>query len=209
MSTFQEHPLGTQVSSCSTRRKERGHRMCRQGSSLSILLTMLFLLPLGLFAAGPDGAAGPHTPSSIISDVKSRGAKAVVDSLYEDERVWEGVIEKISSGDKAWLHVAVALRAGSDAGTSIMLIASVSAALEHNPTTVLEFVVPAFNLSEVCSAPDVDLGYYDSNELAVKAVDLRITKIKSMAPGPLRTVATRCLNYLKETKRNLKTRDFD
>jgi len=60
--------------------------------------------------------------------------------------MWQQLLAGIATGTEAWLKVAVALQAVSDAGSAEQLELAVGEALEHRPSNVLRLAIPTFPL---------------------------------------------------------------
>jgi hypothetical protein len=124
----------------------------------------------------------------------------IVQELYSDLDVWDFVLKKIGSGQESWLKVAVALRPGSDAGSSEMLSHAVGEALEHSPENVFRITLNDFDLADICGGPDVDDARYNSYELSLKAINLRIDKVSSMKVDSFESARKECIRCLEASK---------
>lgn len=83
----------------------------------------------------------PLDADCLISDIKIKGAKAVMAKLRTNEMMqFEKVCDNIETGQVKWLEVARRLMPGSDAATTESLIISVSRALPKAPRQVLELI---------------------------------------------------------------------
>jgi hypothetical protein len=171
----------------------------------SLLISSLIIVFTHNFAYGAATSRKDYRtkPDAIINEIKSRGAKAVVLEVAPDSDVWDAICGNIATGDQAWLKAAVALHAGTDAGWSEMLDLALGEALEHSPERVLKIAIPNFELQFVCSAPDVDNARYDSYDLSLKAINLRIQKVTAIKDPKLKSVAKECIRYLEESKKGL------
>jgi hypothetical protein len=109
------------------------------------------------FAAERPCASLPQ-PERVAADISTFGAGEVLrDRLWPDPRVFEGLLDKVETGDPLWLQIAVALRAVSDGGASEGLVAAVSVALTRQPENVLRLLSTgaadsSFTVADVCSA---------------------------------------------------------
>ena len=137
----------------------------------------------------------------MISRIEAPAVSLMIYTITKT--AWHVVMRRIASGNESWLRVAVALRPGSDAGASEMLVNAVDEALEHYPYTVLKLTTQASELSEICCSPDVDDIGYNSLELAPKAIKLRTAKVASIKDSSLLAVAKTCLQHLEDSKRNV------
>ncbi len=141
-------------------------------------------------------------PDSIMREIDSRGAKVVCEELYSDWNVWYSILQKkIASGDESWLKTAVALRPGSDAGATEMLDLAVGEALEHNPVNVFRFTLKVFPIHYICGAPDYNDPRFNSYDLAMKAINLRIHIVSSMRN--IENSVTECIQYLETSKEEI------
>ncbi len=173
-------------------------------------INILFLLSITLFFMGhtllyADSLSNNYysKPDAIINEVKSRGADAVVSELYKDWNAWDFICNKIATGDQAWLKAATALKAGTDAGSSEMLDLALGEALEHEPENVFKIAANTFELVFICGGPDVDNARYNSYELSMKAIDLRIKKVAAVKDQSLLKMSKECLVYLEESKKGI------
>ncbi len=163
--------------------------------SLSILLMTSIA-----YAANTNPADIHLQPDALFQEIKSKGANAVVFELYGDSNVWDAFLRNIATGNRTWIEVAVALRPGSDAGASEMLTLAVGEALEHDPINVLQIAPKAYQLSYICSGPDVDDRRYDSHELSINAINRRIKKVSAVKDQSLSTTSKECIRYLEDSK---------
>ncbi len=165
-----------------------------------LVVSLLLTLPHPVFAAG----AGYHTnPKQIINEIDKRGAKQIVFELYQDQETWYSVLRKIGTGEESWLKVATALRSGSDAGASEMLTLAVGEALEHKPAVVFKIALQAFELRDICSSPDVDDERYNSYELSIRSVNIRIDKVAAITNQGMKDISNKCIQYLEDSKEHL------
>ena len=175
---------------------------------LDKLITSSFAMSILLmtsFAYGADTKPADIQlkPESLLQEIKSKGAGAVVLKLYDDSNVWNSILKKIATGDRSWLEIAIALHPGSDAGSSEMLTLAVGEALEHNPINVFQIAPKSFQLSFICSAPDVDDERYNTYELSMKAINRRINKVAAVKDSSLINMRKECIRYLEDSKKSL------
>ena len=142
-------------------------------------------------------------PDAIIKEIKSRGAKAVVIELTRHWNVWDSICDNVATGDEAWLKAAAALQAGTDAGSSEMVYLALGEALEYSPERVFKIVANTFNLQFICGCPDVDNARYNSYELSMKAINLRIKKVTAVKDRSLGKTSEECIRYLEESKKSV------
>ena len=142
-------------------------------------------------------------PKVLIQEIESKGAKSVVSELYNNTTTWSFVLRKIASGEQSWLKVAVALHAGTDAGTSEMLTLSVGEALGNNPKNVFTITAKSFELNNICAGPDVDDARYNSYKLSIKEINRRINKITVVKDRAMKKTRKECIQYLEASKKGI------
>jgi hypothetical protein len=172
-------------------------------SLLIFFILIVDLTPNLLFGADIAPRDYYSKPETIINEIKSRGAKTVVRELTKDWNVWDSICDKIASGDQAWLKAAAALQAGTDAGASETLDLALGEALEHDPINVFKSVGKSIDLESICSGPDVDNAHYNSYELSMKAINLRINKVAAIKNPSLQKISKECIHYLEESKKGI------
>ena len=170
--------------------------------TFSLAISIVLMAPI-VYGAETSPADYQLKPESLRQEIKSRGARAVVSKLYDDSNSWHFILTKIATGDRSWLEIAVALHPGSDAGSSEMLTLAVGEALEHNPINVFQIAPKAFQLSFICSGPDVDDHRYDSYEFSMKAINRRINKVAAVTNPALMNMGKECIRYLEESKKSI------
>ena len=170
-----------------------------------LFIPTIFFISLGMSAFPEDSNSIAYSskPESIMLAIKSKGAEAVVNELYADWNVWTSVLRKIATGDESWLKIAVFLKPGTDAGASEMLVLAVGEALEHNPKSVFRITSKIFDLSFICSGPDIDDDRYHSYELSIKALDLRIKNIRTIKTKAFKKTCDECIKYLEASKKGI------
>jgi hypothetical protein len=171
-------------------------------SIISATFICIILASIGLSTADSK-LSYSENPDSLNREIKSRGASIVVQELYDYNATWQAVLSEIAKGGEAWLKIAILLHNASDAGASEMLTLAVGEALEHNPEAVLKIGVKTFGVRYICGGPDVDDPRYDSYKLAIKAINLRIDRVKAIHDPTLRNTAEKCISALQESKKGI------
>ena len=133
--------------------------------------------------------------SAVQDEIAARGPRAVVKDLYGHPADWDYAMKQIQSGNDEWLRVAVALRPGSDAGSSEMLGESVGVALIRVPESVLRLTIPAFDVEVVCGGRQDPLPTWVDASAELEAQIASVTQLKS---SRVRSMRDRCLAKLKE-----------
>ncbi|MEM5435496.1 hypothetical protein [Paraburkholderia diazotrophica] len=122
-------------------------------------------------------SAQPLTPSRVAREIHVHGAQTTVQSLNRTGRM-DAVLNKIASGNIAWVRLASDLAKGSDAGNSTGLSVALAHALPRNPKTVLAVLDdgPVTGSAVVCSVSFIEPtqreinGYLDRTIPAVERV---------------------------------------
>lgn len=167
-----------------------------------IIIPVLFLCFLFLTTAAP---AMELTPASIMVELRQIGPGAVIDELWNSSEdhpnEWDGIIERIGTGEKDWLEVAKLLKPASDAGSAEDLNGALAAALLKNPIDVLTMVQKGpFDISDVCSCPYV-VETPDEEAVAdkyLKEAERALIAMKTPIDNPrLNTVRSNCLAMIQ------------
>jgi hypothetical protein len=167
---------------------------------IPMLLLTIVLVPTLVCSTDTNRISYHLKPELIVYEIESSGARAVVNELYSDWDVWDFVLKKIGSGDESWLKVAVALHPGSDAGSAEMLNLAVGEALEHNPENVFKITLNEFRLNSICSGADVDDARYNTYELSLEAINVRIQKVSSVKAPSFESTKKECIRNLEKSK---------
>jgi hypothetical protein len=168
----------------------------------SILLYVVFTTSL-VYSADITQKDNYSKPDRIISEIKLRGARAIVRELTKDWDVWDFICDKIATGDQAWLKAAIVLQGGTDAGSSETLDLALGEALENDSENVFRFGGKNLDLEFVCNGPDVDNPRYNSYVLSINAINLRINKVAAGKDPMLQKMRTECLGYLENSKKGI------
>ena len=98
---------------------------------------MTLLLGAALLILSAQQGAVTITAGSVAAQIESEGSAATLSAVYDNPLVWPQVFDGVSSGDEAWLAVALKLRTASDAGASEDLDQSLAEALVQSYCQVL------------------------------------------------------------------------
>ena len=155
--------------------------MSRRGG---FALTLAAALALGW----PAQAASSPTPAGIEAGIRRHGAQATIAALAKADQ-WDGVADRMGTGDAKWIALAPRLAPGSDAGSAEDLGISLAFSLPKNPRAVLSALDPAdghvLGAGRVCGMPFIedtmkDRPAYKRHAIrAVKTVSgLRLAKVR-------------------------------
>ena len=119
---------------------------------LSVLITLL------LSSATAQAASAPP-PERIAASIYQHGAETTVAALLKTDR-WEGVAERMGSGDARWIALAPQLAPGADGAVAEGLGISLAYSLPKNPRAVLAALDltngPVIGAGQVCSIPFIE-----------------------------------------------------
>ncbi|WP_206240134.1 hypothetical protein [Novosphingobium terrae] len=157
--------------------------------------SLLGIVGLMLTAASP---ATLLTPTAIQSEIRSEGAKAVVNRLYNSGAYDKVVMSKIRSGNVQWILLARPLSAGTDAATSEGLTQALIYALPKSPQAVLSVIDLSGSSyprspGEVCSASFFEGA--PTNIPAYRAAAVR--SVKAVTVPSLQAAKQICLKRLR------------
>jgi hypothetical protein len=131
-------------------------------------------------------------PSTLLSQIKEEGARAVIDTIWRTSR-WDTLIKGVASGDEAWLNVAVELAPGSDAGSASELQDAVAWALPHAPARVIAVAEKSELYRDSCSGPPVDFPSDDPKAYFSAA----ISAVQKLADPAMKAARQACLTKLR------------
>lgn len=123
-------------------------------------LAIVALAYTAMLAFGwPAKAAPSPTPASIEAGVRQHGAQATIAALAKADQ-WDGVSDRMGTGDARWIALAPKLAPGSDAGSAEDLGISLAFSLPRNPRAVLAALDPAnghvLGAGRVCGMPFIE-----------------------------------------------------
>jgi hypothetical protein len=161
---------------------------------LSILLALVTL------GAGPvPWADGPTT---LLAEIKARGASAVARELYDSES-WEPVMKHVASGEREWLLAALALHEGTDGASSEELGLAVSRALIPNGRNVFEVYMDQWPAKAICWGA-AEAGGNETIEKALGELHAKIAGVKKVSEPRLAKYKAECLKLLREDEPSLR-----
>jgi len=144
-------------------------------------------------------------PQDIHAAIQKRGAKAVVNEIYENHENWSVLLNAVSSGNPEWLKVAKALSVGTDAGSANMLQIAVTRALGNAPRETLKLMsegtgntVPVFWPVFVCSSNF--LIDYPADKSALEFIDNTIEKLNKIKEPGLIKIRDECVKALHNAR---------
>ena len=116
----------------------------------------IFFIPLMLVAVLAHAAE--LEPDMLKAEIKTEGAKKVLNRLWQEEKTFDLLCSKIESGAPEWLEIAQLLRPVSDAAATLSLNYSVARALPKRPERVLGLIGHGFTVKDICTSPFIEPG---------------------------------------------------
>ncbi len=172
------------------------------------LLAALGSALLGTFAsAAPPVRGMAYTavrapdPKQLLKQIKASGPKAVLDTLRRDQ--WPPILQRIESGDAAWLDVAVALDGTADADLAGSLTLAVGVALLKAPRKVLGLLGGAMPVDAVCGFPDLGDPRTNTQKKVVHYLTARANAVRKLSGAPDPQIRTDCLAVLDRRLRDV------
>lgn len=169
-----------------------------------IIVVLAVFVVSGTFANGTDNKKQFLDIDYLLYKVSNKNGDMVLRSLYSKNDSWQFVLESIATADPKWIKLAVLLKPYSDAGASNMLNKALGEALENSPATVFQLTKGVFEISNICSCPDVDNYKYATYEKAITSVERRISSLKKMQSEEFGEERHICINTLEESISYLK-----
>lgn len=168
---------------------------------------MFFLIMAPELMLAESHSRNLQNPIVLLGDIKKTGATEVINSLWGTP-IWNQLTVKIASGEPCWIDVAIALRTGSDAGSTSELQDALFQALEKNPIYVLRTLnieqtppYSSFSVSNICEGRSDPLPTYKQ-----AATELEVIKIsvEYISEKDLQLKRKLCLKKIEEGGEHLK-----
>ena len=156
--------------------------------------------PAAPVSAAPAPSA-PYTPSAqsapvepklvrqINGEIDSKGAKATLVALDQDDARFGKVSDAIATADPVWLTIALRLRAGSDADTGETLSRALARALPNAPERVLALLGRGYDVDNLCTSPFIEPAPGVAEAYEAKA----IAALQSVTDPALKTTVDKCI----------------
>jgi hypothetical protein len=148
--------------------------------------------------AGAVAAAAPKVgPGELRTSLGRDGPQVTVRRLVAEHR-WEAVLDRMGSGEAAWIALAPQLAPGTDAGSAEGLGVALAAALPKDPAAVLRAIDPqdgvVLGAHRVCASPFIEpkpefVAHYRREALAA---------VSGVREPKLRAVRDACLAVLRK-----------
>jgi hypothetical protein len=147
-----------------------------------------------LAAASPET---PPTPATIQKDIRSNGAKAVVNHLDKSGAYEDIVISKIKSGNAQWIPLAKFLATGTDAATSEELTQALIYALPKSPRAVLSIIDLSGSSISISAGSVCSASFFEGDPTNIPLYRVAaVRSVQSIAIPSLQTAKHECLKHL-------------
>jgi len=133
-----------------------------------------------------------------MADIRQHGAGATVHSLDRNGK-FDKVLDRIASGNVAWVRLAPGLARGTDAGDSTGLTVALARALPRNPAAVLAALDegPVIGPEAVCGVPFIEPSSKEIREYLDVAIPA-VTRIEPSVRVPHRSSCVDALHRVQE-----------
>jgi hypothetical protein len=160
-------------------------------------LAPFHLIVIALLVGATSALAGALTPGQIEQSIRSHGARQTVQSL-ERRKQFDAVLDRIATGNTAWVEIAPALAKGTDAGSAEGLTVALATALPKNPPAVLAVLDdgPVTGAQAVCGLPFIEPGQKEATDYLARA----IPAVAAVADSPRVPRRAACLDALRRAQ---------
>ncbi len=152
---------------------------------------------VALLVGTSSAIAGTPTPGQISQSIHAHGARQTVRSL-DQRNQFDTVLDRIASGNAAWIAIAPALAKGTDAGNAEGLTVALAKALPKNPRSVLAVLNggPVTDAQAVCGLPFIEPTRQEADDYLARAIPA-VTTVASSPRVPQRDA---CLDALRRAQ---------
>jgi hypothetical protein len=130
--------------------------------------------------------------------IKSQGAKAVIIDLFHQKDAWHSVLDRVASGDREWMLIAVELHRAADGGARGELNIAAAESLQYAPAAALDVLVTEFTIEMLCRNEN-SLG--DTLEASLQIIKERREALTGVKLSKLESNKQRCLVLLDELEK--------
>ena len=137
------------------------------------------------------------SPDLILREIKTKGAREVVEEIWLDHEKEYFVLQQIKTGDPQWLEVAKALWPGSDAAATMCIWLSLSRALPNAPIFVLKMIGNSFPLRQICTLPFIE-GEVEIEKAYLNRTEKALISVNEPELEDVRWKCLRIIHYFQE-----------
>lgn len=133
------------------------------------------------------------TPEQVSSAINARGANAVLQSLRQEEAVFDSLLFHVERGEQEWFGIWLKLRPFVDGGQSESIDIAFARAIPHAPAAILKLIGNGLELRSVCTSPFIepDPGVAEQYEVAA------IKALSSVPDKDLQVVKQQCIRRVQ------------
>lgn len=145
--------------------------------------------------------AGTPTPEQISQSIHAHGARQTVRSL-DQRNQFNAVLDRIATGNAAWVAIAPSLARGTDAGNSEGLTVALAKALPKNPRPVLAVLNdgPVTDAKAVCGLPFIEPTRQEADDYLARAIPA-VTAVAPSSRVPRRDACLDALHRAQDSVR--------
>ena len=137
------------------------------------------------------------SPDLILREIKTKGAREVVEEIWLDHEKEYFVLQQIKTGDPQWLEVAKTLWPGSDAAATMCIWLSVARALPNAPVLVLKMIGNSFPLRQICTLPFIE-GEVEIEKAYLNRTEKALISVNEPELEDVRWKCLRIIHYFQE-----------
>lgn len=136
------------------------------------------------------------TPEQVLRAIKAKGQNAVLQSLWQEEAVFDSLLSHVEHGEQKWFGVWVKLRPFADGGQSESIDMAFARAIPHAPAAILKLIGNGLELQFVCTSPFIEPypGVAEQYEVAA------IKALSNVQDNKLQEVKRQCIRRVELPK---------
>jgi hypothetical protein len=151
-----------------------------------------------LQASLPSNESPRMEPAKVAEDIRTLGARKVLERLHAHPQQITAVLEGIRTGDRRWLRIGQDLFEAADAGWAYEINLAFGDALTKSAEAVLEM---APELDVTCGS--IDEPFVQSLDKALREVSRREQSVRRVKAVALKQQRARCLDSLSQLRTTL------
>ena len=96
------------------------------------------------------------SPTDVLAAIRANGSSKVLSDLWQDDAVFNALLEHVDRGETKWFGVWLKLREHADGGVSESIDMAFARAIPRAPRSVLRLVGHGLQLDFVCTSPFIE-----------------------------------------------------
>jgi hypothetical protein len=154
-----------------------------------------------------SAADGPKKIRILDVDrqIQTVGITNEIAYLQANRDQWHQLLSSIGKGESGWISIGLKLKDSADGSASETLTLAFGEALEHNPSELFNQIGSMDFITSICGGPDVDDPKYGSLELSMRAIEKRISNVRSLRKKQFELKRAECLDELQKSKDGMRS----